>query len=285
MTIGNSFDIAIDGGTFRDRVESIVRRYAERFLHSYRDDLENNPSRGDSLPWRGMWNHLLEELLQEMRTGRQEDQGETFAEETALELIRSGVPKTDVKATYRHVTAILPNGRYRIYRGAGNPDRRGILRILSPGESGNIRTGISALELARLLRTLDSCLPLISEIMKGLSEDMADAEREYAARLKAGEIAGTTVSTLLQAALPAMDIDCSYTIRDGRVHLNLTKELRGSIDLPLEELAGFLSDTERIHSVLSPVKVEQLQGSPSSRPASLFHRPGICNYFNGINVK
>ena len=107
--------------------------------------------------------------------------------------------------------------------------------------------------------------------MNRLEEDIRKAEQEFIAEQKAEEIARKTVTTLLNEMLSSLDIEYSFRVGDGTVHLDLRQELQGSVDIPLEKIKAFLSDPENILSSLSPVKAQPTKWIPASYPFGNLH--------------
>ena len=84
-------------------------------------------------------------------------------------------------------------------------------------------------------------------------EAIDDERRRRDVERKAGEIGMKTAAKLLEG-LPALGVGCEYDVDGGTVHLDLTRMLTASLDIPLEELAAFVSDPGKILSVLSPAE-------------------------------
>lgn len=252
-----------------DQVTSLAEQYAEGFLESYRKGLRSSSS-ANVPAWTGLWDFLMEPFLENGRTALRTAPTGTFAEEVAARLIRSGVDRKDIRANHQHVTITLPNGRYRLYRGLQPGIPAGYLRILLPGMSRAFKTGLASDELSRLILFIDSVIPPLKGVMARLEEDTRSAYKEYIAEQKAEEIARKAITTLLNDVLSSLDIAYSLRLGDGTVHLNLRKELQGSVDIPLEKITAFLSDPENILSTLSPVKVQSGEWHPRSpsRPVS-----------------
>ena len=248
--------------TLEDQVASLAEQYAEGLLESYRKGLHSFSSDASSA-WAGLWDYLMEPLLDNRRMVPRVAPSGTLAEEVAAGLIRSGVNKEDIRANHQHITIALPNGRYRLYRGLQPGTPAGSLRILLPGMSRAFETGLASAELSRLILFIDSVIPPLKRVMDRLGEDIRRADKEYTAEQKAQEIAWETVSKLLEEVLPALDIEYSFGLVDGSVRLNLRKELQGSVDIPLDKMMSFLSDPERILSTLSPVKVNPTESHPN----------------------
>ena len=174
------------------------------------------------------------------------------AEETASALLRKGVSRTDVHATFKHVTVTLPHGRYRIFRETSG-FRAGAVRILAPGYTRVEMLALTSDALAEFLLALDAAIPDIKEVAERLLEAIDDERQRRDVERKAGEIGMKTAAKLLEG-LPALGVGCEYDVDGGTVHLDLTRMLTASLDIPLEELAAFVSDPGKILSVLSPAE-------------------------------
>ena len=173
-------------------------------------------------------------------------------EETVAELIRNGIPKECVSAGFRHVTADLPNGSYRLYR-LTSAYPTGSVRI-SRGESEVvILTGYSPKEMAEFILLLDPLLPKIDEAAETLYRDMNREIVRRQAEIKALEIAKQAVEAQLAEVLPGLGISCKFKITDDMVHLDLARLFKAGIDIPLAELSNLLSTPEKIESALKAV--------------------------------
>ena len=105
----------------------------------------------------------------------------------------------------------------------------------------------------------------IETAAKALHQNLCQEILQWQARMKAQEIARKTVQTLLAGVLPGLDLGCFYSVSGDTVHLNLTKKLTASIDLPLRELSEFLFDPARIEAALKAAPPAGIK--ESSRPS------------------
>jgi len=171
-------------------------------------------------------------------------------EVTMAELIRLGVPKENVCARCSNLTAKLPNASYRLYRkDFGYP--HGSVQVTWKECGILVHPGLSPTDLARFIFLLDSHLPEIDKAAKTILGEMQDDVRVKQAEEKALEIARKTVGIQLSDALPGMGISGHYTVSsDGKVRLHISRSFHGEIELPIEDLADFLSDTARVESTL-----------------------------------
>jgi BMFP domain-containing protein YqiC len=108
--------------------------------------------------------------------------------------------------------------------------------------------------LAKLLLALDAAMPEVRKAMDDLAEGVKAADMKKKARRKAEEIEKVTVRQLLDTTLDPMDIVARFRISDDVIHLTLTKTQKADLDIPMERLREFLSDPDRIESVLVPQK-------------------------------
>ena len=217
------------------RFQNIVRRFVKKLLQEHKvvrgkpEDLVNS-----------MHNGVINVLL----TSPRKDKTAPRAEEVAVELIRSGVPKDSIRARFLYIEVQLENGTYFLYR-TGRP--KGTVQVDWNGNRCVVQTTLSPKELAETLQGLDGLLPQL----EACGEELLVRMR---AELKAEEIQRTAVRNQLEAALPPMGVACTFDVKDDKVHLQLTRAFQGNVDLPLTELAAFLSDPERILASLQPAE-------------------------------
>lgn len=225
------------------RFQNTVRRFVKKLLQDYKLTREVPEKVVKSL-YNGVINVLL--------TSPRKDRTAPRAEEVAAELIRAGVPKGSVRARFLYVEVRLGNGTYCLYR-ANLP--KGTIKVDWNGNRCGARSTLSPIETAETLLGLDGLLTRLEACGKELLVRIS-AER------KAEEIQRIAVKSQLEAALPAMGIACTFDMKkDDKVHLQLTRTFQGSVDLPLAELAAFLSDPERILASLQPVEQSYVEDS------------------------
>ena len=209
------------------RFQNIVRRFVKKLLQEHKvvrgkpEDLVNS-----------MYNGVINVLL----TSPRKDKTAPRAEEVAVELIRSGVPKDSIRARFLYIEVQLENGTYFLYR-TGRP--KGTVQVDWNGNRCVVQTTLSPKELAETLQGLDGLLPQL----EACGEELLVRMR---AELKAEEIQRTAVKKQLEAVLPALGIACAFDVKDDNIHLQLSRVFQGKVDLPLTELADFLSDPDRI---------------------------------------
>lgn len=246
-----------DEGDLPKAVVQVVKTFAEKFLEIYEQCLSDDLV-GKLPGWECMWYPVLSRVCKDLEA--LDDPAETIppVEKTVAEIIRSGVPQQAVKVTYKNLVLTLTNIKYRFRRdGTGNPVS---FMVMNPGLSPFVQTTLSSGRFAALLLAVDTAMPDIRQVMDGLQEGMRNAGLEYQARRKAEEIERLTVRRLLDMTLDPMNINGHFEVKDGVVHLTLTKTLKADLDIPMERLREFLSDPEGIESTLVPQKIEELFG-------------------------
>ena len=197
-------------------------------------------------------NTLFRDVLRCMFNESRNDGVPANPEETVAELVRKGLPKEDVMAGFKHLTAFLPNAAYRLYRlTSGYPS--GTIRISRDNCNAEIRSGYEPKELAEFIHLLDPLLPKINEAAEALYQEINREIIRKQAEIKALEIAKQAVEAQLAAVLPDMGISFKFNISDDKVRLDLTRMFKACIDIPLTELSNLLSDPERIESALKAV--------------------------------
>ena len=73
--------------------------------------------------------------------------------------------------------------------------------------------------------------------------------------------------------LPDLDVNCTYEVRDGKVRLELSKTLKGVLDIPMEDLPTLLADPERLLAALSPDKARPCSPVRETVPPRGFRFP------------
>lgn len=201
-------------------------------------------------------------------------------EETAIKIIRHGIPKENISAKSTYLTARLPNADYRLYREtSGSP--AGTIRITWKGCIVYISSGLSSEDTARFILQLDDHLPRIDGAAEALFEELLNEYRNKQKEMKALEIARKAIDAQLASVLPGLGISVNYTIADGKVHLHLTRTYSGEVELPLEALGDFLSDPGRVESALKVEPVtpepEESQNFPLPVPPMPFRSKIVIN--------
>ena len=98
-------------------------------------------------------------------------------EETIMRLIRQGIPKENISAKFKYLTASLPNADYRIYREtSGYP--ADTIRVTRNGCSVYISSGLTTEDTARFVLLLDGHLPEIDEAAETLFGELQRLLRE-----------------------------------------------------------------------------------------------------------
>ena len=166
----------------------------------------------------GTWRVLPKELSSEMipeqlfRSVVQDLAGEPESkdirmnpEETIMRLIRQGIPKENISAKFKYLTASLPNADYRIYREtSGYP--ADTIRVTRNGCSVYISSGLTTEDTARFVLLLDGHLPEIDEAAETLFGELQRLLREKQKEMMALEIAKKAVDAQLAVVLPGMGI-------------------------------------------------------------------------------
>lgn len=201
-------------------------------------------------------------------------------EETAIKIIRHGIPKENISAKSTYLTARLPNADYRLYREtSGSP--AGTIRITWKGCIVYISSGLSSEDTARFVLLLDEHLPRIDEAAGALFGELLQKYRNKQKEMMALEIARKAVDAQLANILPGMGIKVKYKIADGKVKLHLTRTFTGEVELPLEALRDFLSNPGRVESVLKPEPVspepEKDPDFPHPFPPTIFRSNIVLN--------
>ena len=166
------------------------------------------------------------------------------AEETVAELIRPGVPKSSVTLSFSYLAIALAHATYYIYR--TEPDR-GSVQVNWNGHRFTVKPSIPSKELAEAILRIDAKFPELEAWVKEFLDRMA-------VELKAEEILRISVGAQLEGVLPDMGFTCTFDVKGDKVHLDLTRNFHGSVDLPVSELQAFLNDPERILGTLHPDK-------------------------------
>lgn len=243
--------------TFKYSIEEAAKNILKDFKLALKDPQELDPADIIILTSDYITTQLFNSVLKRMAFSIDDECPPVKPEETMVELIRSGVPADSVSAGYRYLTANLPNAKYRVYRSTSGY-APGTLRIVHGNIEATTRTCYSPKETAEFILLIDPLLPEVFKAGDALFLDISRLIKQRQAEQKAMEIAKKAVDMQLAAVLPGMNIACTYRVKGDKVSLKLTRELKASIDIPLEELAGLLSDPERIESALMPVPVKDV---------------------------
>ena len=164
------------------------------------------------------------------------------AEETVAELIRHGVPKSAVTFCISYLAVTLAHATCYFYR---TEPARGSVEVDWNGHLCTVRPVLRPKDLAEAILQLDAELPALETRVKEFLDRMAT-------ELKAEEILAISVGAQLEAVIPALGIGCTFHVTDDKVHMDLTRTFKGSVDLPIAELQAFLADPARILGTLHP---------------------------------
>ena len=166
------------------------------------------------------------------------------AEETVAELIRQGVSKSSVTFCFSYIAVALAHATYYIYR---TEPARGSVQVNWNGHRFTVKPSIPSKELAEAILRIDAKFPELDAYVKKCLDRMA-------VELKAEEILRISVRAQLEGVMPDMGLGCTFDVKGDKVHLDLTRNFHGSVDLPISELQAFLNDPERILGTLQPDK-------------------------------
>ena len=225
-------------------------------------------------------NRLFMSVVKDMAGEFKSEDTRMNPEETAIKIIRHGIPKENISAKSTYLTARLPNADYRLYREtSGSP--AGTIRITWKGCIVYISSGLSSEDTARFVLLLDEHLPRIDEAAGALFGELLQKYRNKQKEMMALEIARKAVDAQLANILPGMGIKVKYKIADGKVKLHLTRTFTGEVELPLEALRDFLSNPGRVESVLKPEPVslepEKDPDFPHPFPPTIFRSNIVLN--------
>lgn len=225
-------------------------------------------------------NRLFMSVVKDMASEFKSEDTRMNPEETAIKIIRHGIPKENISAKSTYLTAWLPNADYRLYREtSGSP--AGTIRITWKGCIVYISSGLSSEDTARFVLLLDEHLPRIDEAAGALFGELLQKYRNKQKEMMALEIARKAVDAQLADILPGMGIKVKYKIADGKVKLHLTRTFTGEVELPLEALRDFLSNPGRVESALKPEPVslepEKDPDFPHPFPPTIFRSNIVLN--------
>lgn len=185
---------------------------------------------------------LFEDFVGEHLNVRKKNGMPGPAEETVAELIRHGVPKSAVTFCISYLAVTLAHATYNFYR---TEPARGSVEVDWNGVKSTVRPALRPKDLAEAILRMDAELPTLETRVKEFLDRMA-------AELKAEEIMAIAVGAQLEAVIPALGIGCTFHVTDDKVHMDLTRTFKGSVDLPIAELQAFLADPARILGTLHP---------------------------------
>ena len=225
-------------------------------------------------------NRLFMSVVKDMAGEFKSEDTRMNPEETAIKIIRHGIPKENISAKSTYLTARLPNADYRLYREtSGSP--AGTIRITWKGCIVYISSGLSSEDTARFVLLLDEHLPRIDEAAGALFGELLQKYRNKQKEMMALEIARKAVDAQLADILPGMGIKVKYKIADEKVKLHLTRTFTGEVELPLEALRDFLSNPGRVESALKPEPVspepEKDPDFPHPFPPTIFRSNIVLN--------
>lgn len=174
------------------------------------------------------------------------------AEATAAELVRLGVSKKAMDTCFLRISVLLANATFILHKCQYPP---GTVEVLWAKRRCVLRSGLPSKDLARAIIDLDALLPELLPKEKEL-QDLLGVER------KAMQVQRVTVKSQLEAVIPETGLECRYEVKDGLVHLYLTRRLEGRVSVPVSQLPGFLADPRRLDAALTPANdacVDEIQ--------------------------
>lgn len=187
--------------------------------------------------------HMFEDFVDEHLNVRKKKSGVPGpAEETVAELIRQGVPKSSVTFCFSYLAVELAHATYYFYR---TEPARGSVEVDWNGLLYTVRPAFRSKDQAEAILRMDAEIPELEARVKEFLDRMAT-------ELKAEEILAISVGAQLEAVIPALGIGCTFHVTDDKVHMDLTRTFKGSVDLPIAELQAFLADPARILGTLHP---------------------------------
>ena len=187
---------------------------------------------------------LFSDFVSEHFTRRKKNGMPGPAEETVAELIRHGVPKSDVTFCFSYLAVSLAHATYYIYR---TEPARGSVQVNWNGHRFTVKPTVPSKELAETILRTDAKIPELEARVQEFLDRMA-------VELKAEEIMRITVGAQLEAVMPALGLGCSFDVKDNKVQLDLTRQFHGRVVLPVSELQAFLADRDRILGLLQPAQ-------------------------------
>ena len=259
--------------TLAESISLETRRITRLFQHVLNDMRDPGKTLPEEFTAGKTRDHLFMAVVRNMAGDPEAQDVQSQPEETMASLIRQGVPKDNISATFKYLDADLPNASYRLYRkNGGHP--AGAIRITRNGCFVYIRSTLVPDELARFLLLLDARLPEIDEAAYVLFDELQQMFLMRQKENMALVIARKSVEAQLADVLPGMGITGKFEISDGRVRLNLTRTYTAEVELPLEALPEFLSEPGRVEASLKvkPVSPEPERGPvfPQSFPPKCF---------------
>ena len=261
-------------------MEEILEKL-EGYIPQLKEHYREYGSKADIVPflYGKAWEMEVGKWLQEHRSDKPEGRPgpECRPEEVVAILLRSGVPMSDIRATYKSLTITLENGRYRIYRAASGC-AEGSFIMLDPVRTQLCSDHLDADALAALLLSFDKMLARVKQryctLLDELNQIRLEREKEEAAE----RIARQAVESVLKERILPLGISCDFCIGgDGKVRLHLRQTLEAEMELPLSELAAGLCDPERVRTAMKPVApgpdaITDRSASRSPSPRWLFRQ-------------
>lgn len=197
---------------------------------------------------------------------------------TAAEIIHSGIQKENVTFRYGKYSVLLNGSKFILKR---KNDGKTTTKFSIPGMNITSRphaVQIDAKELAALMLAFDAALDDISLAITGVEEILKQRMLEQDKEDKARQILMETIRTLITECVKPLGLQSSYRVDNGVVHLSLSQLKKAEMDIPIEELAERLRDSETIIAALKTVEKEDYD-NPDDVFGSI---PRIHHFMNKI---
>ena len=225
----------------KDKFQQAVKKYSRLLLREYVD----TPDSVNQLRERLFSGVVGDMLTAPKKVGKGRNRKAPKAEETALELIRLGMPKKSLRFGFMETSVPLRNAVCILHRLRFPPGTVEISRKGYPGCRCVVTSCLPAKDLAQVILELDELLPELEVKTQELLERIA-------VELKALKIQRITVKHQLEDVLPDLGIHCGFEVIGDKIHLQLKRTFLGEMRIPLSELQAFLSDPDRILASLKP---------------------------------
>ena len=235
-------------GLDADRVETLI----DECVQSVVQTMKTWHKKVD--PLKLVWSRLLDIV-----NGRKRDvKVDCSPEEVVATLIRSGVPKENVKAAHNRLDIKLNNATYRIYRGtSGLPS--GTFRLINvynwPCRAENLEDGmLPTEEMTEFIQAFDGLIPDIREKGKVIKS----ALEEYFFEQKKKEIENAIVRSALadvKETLDQLKIGFHFqTNEDGTISVEFEQYLSANVTASIEEIRNLVNNPEKLQAMMTPGK-------------------------------
>lgn len=213
---------------------------SERIGMWYRSDLIKVHHSEESVTSR-LLSKIWEESLGQLN-GRVVEEKPLSAEKALSILTRKGVLKDKIQFKKDSFRICLTNSRYRIYKQAAT----GIYACPWPSDK-RYRAIASGEDLADFIMSFDKEIPAIMSHVPGILSAIRERELEETKRLMEETIKRGIIQNLIDQYLTPLGLSVQFGVKSGDiVSLNLSKKLSAYLEIPFEQLADKLKDTQRI---------------------------------------